>query len=156
MSEPGLLHDPACGTVGGRGHADDALEPMFFEAKAERSQCSFSGQTAPPPGGVQLEPHLDLVDVRPVLELIEADSAHPAASGLLDSRPRAEALDAPLSQAVLREPDDSVRRAAWSAPDGRVSQEALKILAIPLDPRSQDEAFCLNGSHVSGAAECAG
>jgi hypothetical protein len=40
--------------------------------------------------------HLDLVDVRPVSKLIEANLADPAAGSLVDSRPRAEPVYAPL------------------------------------------------------------
>src|SRR5437660_7160983 len=49
VPEPSLLHDPARGGVRGRRHADDALEPVLLEAKAERSQRRLGGQAAPPP-----------------------------------------------------------------------------------------------------------
>jgi len=85
------------------------LKPVLRETEAKRRQGSFGGEAAAPSCLVQLEPHLDPVDIRPVIELIETDLTDPAAGSLVDSRPWAEPAHAPLSQAAFRDPGDSVR-----------------------------------------------
>jgi hypothetical protein len=118
----------------GRGDTDDALEAMLLKAELKRRQGTFGGEAAAPPYLVQLEPYLDLVDTRPVIELIETDPADSGAGGLVDSRPRAEPVHAPLSQAPFGELGDSVRRQGSPTPDGRVVKEALKLDAVLLTP----------------------
>jgi hypothetical protein len=90
-------------------HTDDAFEAVLLKAEAQRRQGSFGGEAATPPCLVQLEAHFDLVHIRPVIKLIEADLADPAAGGPVNSRPRAEPVYTPLAQAGFSEPRDSVR-----------------------------------------------
>jgi hypothetical protein len=118
----------------GGSDTDDALETMLLKAELECRQGTFGGEAAAPPCFVQLEPYLDLVDTRPVIELIETDPADPRASRLVDSRPRAEPVHAPLSQAPFGEPGDSVLRQVSPTPDGRVVKKALKLHAVFLAP----------------------
>jgi hypothetical protein len=134
------------------------MRPSLCCSKPRRSAASApsGGQATSPPHGVQLEPHLDLVDIRPVLEFIETDSANPTAGGLLDGCPWAESVNTPLPHGMLSEAGDSVGREVPSAPDGRVGQKTLKLRAILFKPGSQDEALSLNGDHGSGAAERSG
>src|SRR5438552_2490910 len=105
-----------------------------FHRLRQRRQGTFGGEAAAPPCSVQLEPYLDLVDTRPVIKLIQTDPADPGAGGLVDSRPRAEPVHAPLSQAPVGEPGDSVRRQVTPTSDGRVVKEALKLHAVFLTP----------------------
>src|SRR6266851_3948353 len=106
VREPRLLHDAPSGGMTGSRDADDAVEMMLCEAEPQSGQRCLGGEAATPPSLVQLEPHLDLVDTRPVIKLIETDPADPGAGRLVDSRPRAEPVHAPLSQAALGDPDD--------------------------------------------------
>src|SRR5207245_9763016 len=123
---------------GGGMHAgsdtDDRLERIVATGDLKRRQGNFGGEPAAPPRAVQLEPSLDLVDTRPVIKLIQTDPADPGAGGLVDSRPRAEPVHAPLSQAPVGEPGDSVRRQVTPTSDGRVVKEALKLHAVFLTP----------------------
>src|SRR5437899_9141683 len=111
-----------------------AWSSVVFYSDLKRRQGTFGGEAAAPPCFVQLEPYLDLVGTRPVIKLIQTDPADPGAGGLVDSRPRAEPVHAPLSQAPFGEPGDSVRRQVTLTPDGRVVKEALKLHAVFLTP----------------------
>jgi hypothetical protein len=118
----------------GGSDTDDALEAMLLKAELKRRKGTFGGEAAAPPCLVQLKPYLNFVDTRPVIELIETDPADPGAGGLVNNRPRAEPIYAPLSQAPFGELDDSVRRQVSPTPDGRVAKEALKLHAVFLTP----------------------
>ena len=144
VREPCLLHDPARGGVRGGSHADNALKPVLLKAEAKSRQRSFGGKAAAPPCLMKLEPDLDLVDLGPVLELIEADSADPAPRRLVDGRPWAEPLHAPLSQAAFGEPNSPVWGQVSPASDGGVSKETLQFGAIVLTPGPQQKALGLH------------
>src|SRR5712691_4105564 len=119
---------------------------MLFEAEPQSGHRGLGGEAATPPGLVQFEPHLDLVDPRPVIKLIETDPADPGACRLVDSRPRAEPVHTPLSRAPFGEPGDAVRRQVSPAPDGRVVEEALQLHAVLLAPRRSRSVSTTRGS----------
>src|SRR5262249_5599883 len=145
VGETSLLHHAASGEVRGGRDADDPLERGLLEAIVDRYQGPFGGEPAPPPCLVQLEAPFDLARARPVFELDEADLADPRAGRLVDRRPRAEPVHAPLAQAGVGQPRDSLGRHVSRAADGWIAEESLELGAVFLAQRPQYHARRLDG-----------
>src|SRR5688500_2587777 len=138
-----------------RRHADDAVQTMLFEAELQGHPGRLGGEASAPPRRMELEPDLGPVGARPAIQLVKTDSTDPAPRRLVDGRPRPEAVRMPLLQTALVKSRDSSRRHMSLAPDGRVAEQALKLDAVTLAPRPQEQpvgSYFSPSVHVGRAA----
>src|SRR5262249_55774063 len=91
-----------------------------------------------------LDAHLDLVAPRPAFELIETDPADPGTGAPVERRPRAEPVHLPRAQARFGERCDALGRQVSLAPNGGILKQPLKLGAVFLAPRPQDQALRLD------------
>src|SRR5258708_6293414 len=95
------LHHPSCGRIPGSRDTDDTLQLVLLKAKAQGSQSRLRRQALAPAGALQFPADLDLVDIGPVVQLVQAHPANPLPSGLLEGSPGTKPVALPLLEAAL-------------------------------------------------------